>query len=513
MSSRKFSACSSTRFLFAAFAVLLLVLAGSSALASDTLRVRARRGADIDTMDPAHYLGNEEYNIDLSLYSKLVQYEPGSSEIVLDAAESLEVSDDGRIIEFTLREGIQFHHGYGEMTAEDVKFSFERIIDPDVNSAYSGDWGPLVEVEVTGTYSGRIILEEAFAPLFTSTLPWGPGSIISQAAFEDRGEAFATNPVGSGPYYWAEWTPNQQVVLERFDDYYGDAPDFARIEINAIVDEQIAEFSFDALELDSTEISLESIERYQNEPDVAVEILSTLRYHWLGFNVQQEPFDDIRVREAVRYAVNVDEVLTGAYNDVPRRANAMIAPDILGYWEDAPEYQQNLERARELLAEAGYDGGLSTVLITDDTPVHQRAVAIIQQQLAEVGIDANITIVDNMFNEIGQGSRSGMHYASFSAILDPGYWFAWFTCDQVGQWNYWEWCNEAYDELFREAALESDRDERAEMYIEMQRLMDEDISTVWITNGANVHVYRTDEVQPSFLAMYSQYHYWQNLRD
>ena len=495
-------------------ALLVLFVAGGTLAyaAEDTLRVRARNGADIDTMDPAHYRGNEEYNIDLSLYSKLVKYEPGSSELKLDAAESLEVSDDGLVIEFTLKEGIQFHHGYGEMTAEDVKFSFERIADPETNSAYASDWATLDRVEVTDRYSGRIILSEPFAPLFSSTLPWTPGSIVSKAAYEELGERFATNPVGSGPYYWSQWTPNQLIVLERFEDYHGELPNFQRIEIHPILDAGVAEFSFEAGELDSTEISLESVERYQGDPDVVVEILSTLRYHWLGFNHQEEPFDDPLVREAVRYAVDVDEVLAGAYNNIPLRANTMLAPEILGYWEDAPVYEPNLERARELLAEAGYADGLSTTITTDSGPEHMQSTTIVQQQLRRVGIEAEINIVPDMYSTLGEGSVPGLHYASFSAIVDPGYWFEWFTCEQIGLWNYWKWCNEEYDQLKDQAALTVDPEERAELYVRMQQIMDEDISVIWVTNGANVHVYRTGELEPSFLAMYSQYHYWQNLR-
>jgi len=497
-----------------ALALSVALLTAGAALAQDggELRVRARSGEDIDTMDPAFYIGNEEYNVDLAIYSKLVRYLPDSAEIELDAAESLDISDDGTVIEFELKEGIQFHHGYGELTAEDVKFSFERFIDEDNPSPYASDWGSLDHVEVTGTYSGRIILTEPYAPLLSSTLPWSPGSIISKAAYEERGERFALDPVGSGPYYWSQWNPNQELVLERFDDYYGEQPDFARLVIVPVLDPQIAEFSFDAGELDATEVSLDSIARYEADPDVTVDVLAGLRYHFLGINVEDEPFDDIRVREAVRYAVNIDEILAGAYNGVPDRANTMLAPSVLGHWADAPEYQQDLERARELLAEAGYPDGFSTTITTDSVPQHLQGAAIVQQQLQQVGITAEINLVNVLFDTLSVG-QPGLHYAAFSGVLDPGYWFEWFTCEQVDAWNYWRWCNEEYDSLKDEAAQLTDPDERAERYIRMQQLMDEDIPVVWITNGANVYVYRTAEIDPSFLAMYAQYTYWNDLRD
>lgn len=491
---------------------LLVLMAPAVAQSDETLRVRARDGADIETMDPAYYIGSEETNIDLALFSKLIRYEADSTELVLDAAESIELSDDGLSLEFTLREGIQFHHGYGEMTAEDVKFSYERFIDPEVDSPYGSDWARLVEVEVVDRYSGRIVLDDVHAPLLSSTLPFTTGSIVSRAAVEELGERFATQPVGSGPYYWSSWEPNQRIVLERFDEYYDDLPYFATIEIMPIVDPLIAEFSFDARELDATQISLDSVDRYEEREGVDVDVLDTLRYHWLGFNVQEEPFDDVRVREAVRYAVDVDEILVGAYSDVANRANTMLAPSILGHWEDAPEYQQDLERARELLADAGYEDGFATTITTDDVPVHQQAAAIIQQQLQRVGIDASIEIVQSLYEEVGQGRAAGMHYASFSAVLDPGYWFEWFTCDQVGDWNYWGWCNEEYDRLKDEAARTAEPEERAERYVRMQQLIDEDVPAIWVTSGASVYAY-DERIEPAFLAMYAQYQYWTAAED
>lgn len=501
------------RKILAAITVVAMLagVQGAVAQGDSTLQVRARGGADIETMDPAHYIGNEENNIDLALYCKLIQFPPGSTETVLDAAESLDVSEDGKVIEFVLREGMQFHHGYGEVTAEDVKFSFERYIDPEVDSEYAQSWATLERVEVTGRYSGRIILSDPYPPLFVSTLPWNAGSIISKAAYEELGTKFATQPVGCGPYYWSEWRPNQMVVLERFDEYYGEQPDFQRVEILPLVEFQVAQLAFDRGELDETGISLDSVERYEQMPGVDVNILPTLRYHWLGFNLQEEPFDDVRVREAVRHAVNVDEIIAGAYADVPARANSMLPEGILGHWEDAPEYQPDIERARQLLAEAGYPNGFETVLTTRSDQNLRLAGLIVQQQLAQVGIQVQLEIVPELFAAIGEQSVPGLHIESFSGVLDPGYWFNWFTCEQVGAWNYWKWCNEEYDRIHAAAALTVDIDERAEMYVELQRLIDEDIPAVWLTHGARVHVHRQDELEPTFMTMYRQYQYYQDL--
>lgn len=501
---------------FARMASIMLVLVGlmvSSHIGlygqsddDDTLTIRARRGADIETMDPAFHNGNEEYNLNMVVYSHLMKYEPGTSELVLDAAESMETSEDGLRVSFKLREGIQFHQGYGEMTAEDVKFSFERIIDPEVESAYSGDWATLDRVEVTGRYTGELVFTEPLATLYTSTIPFSSGAILSKAAFEDLGDRFATNPVGSGPYAWAEWEPNQRMVLERFDDYYGEAPAYSRIEILPIGEDQSAEVAFDRGELDETSISLSSIERYQNNPDVNVHELTNLRYHFLGFNVTKAPFDDVQVREAIRLAVDVDEVIAGAYNGIPSRNDCMLPEEILGHWEDCPRYEQDLNQARQLLADAGYPDGFDTTLITNTIGVHQDAVQIIQQQLRQVGVDVELRVLEDAYTPLTEGP-AGMHYYSFSLTLDPDYWMIWFSCDQVGNWNFPQWCNERFDELQQEGATTLDRDRREEIYVEMQQIMDEEVPVVWITNGASVHVSRPS-VDPVYLGQYSQYNYW-----
>jgi len=475
----------------------------------DAIRVRSRLGNHIDNMDPAHYVGGEEYNIDLAIHAKLYRYKPGSQELVLDAAESVEISEDSTKISFVLKQGIQFHEGYGELTAEDVKFSFERHLDPRESSEYKDDWQTLCRVDITGKYTGDIILTQPYAPLFVSTIPYTSGSIISKAAFEDLGDKFATHPIGAGPYRWAEWIPEEKIVLERFDDYFGELPDIKTIVILPIKDDKAAELAFDSGELDETLVSLEEIGRYRDDPNVNVALVNNLRYHWVGFNMQHPPFDDIRVREAVRYVVDVDEVLQGAFDGVAPRANAMLAPGILGYWENAPQHQPDIDEAKSLLAAAGYPDGFEIELSAASDPRSSLVVQIVQQQLAQVGIKATIKIVEgSLYNYVGKEDHPGMHYYSYSAIPDPGYWFEWFTCDQVGKWNVWKWCNAEYDQIKDKAGLIMDREERAQLYIKLQQMMDEDITCVWLTNGASPHVYR-DNIKPVYLTMFSQYHYWE----
>lgn len=494
--------------------VLVLALVLSSGIVvygagheDGVVKSRMRLGEEFENLDPAHLVRG--YDIALALYNKLLKYKPGSSELVNDAAEEFNVSDDGKVITFKLKEGIMFHKDYGEMTAEDVKFSFERIIDPEQNSEYASDWQTLDHVEVTGKYTGKIILTEPLAALLVTTIPFTPGSIISKKAYEELGNKFATNPIGSGPYYMEKWLPEQKLILGRFEDYFGQKPNIAQIELYPIADKNISEMNFDKGDLDVTEISLDSIDRYESDPDVDVHILSTLKYGFIGFNHEYAPFDNVDVRKALRYAVDVDMIIDGAYSGVPKRANAMIAPGILGYWEDAPQYNVNLEKARELLEKAGYPDGFEVEMISTSNPLYMNTCQIVKENLRKIGIEVNIKLIETSawYEYVGKESHPIMFFETFSLNLDPGYWVEWFTTDQVGKWNFLKWSNSRYDELADQAAVTMDLEEREEMYIEMQRIMDEEAAIIWITNGAKAYV-SNKRVDPVFLGHYNQYRYW-----
>ncbi len=493
---------------------LNLILINGVHAEEDVLRIRAFEGQDIETLDPAHTEGLEAYPLDLALYSKLKKYKPGSSETILGVADEFEVRKDGKEIYFKLKEGVQFQGNYGELTAEDVKFSFERMVDPEENSPFAGEWGSLQKVELTGKYSGKLIFEEPFAPLLAHTIPFSPGSIISKEAYEEKGKGFGTSPVGSGPYKWVKWVPEQKIVLEKFDDYYGEEPDFDRIEIYPMAEINTAEMAYERGELDATQISFNSIDRFKGMDDTNVKIVTPLLYEWVGFNMAKPPFDDIRVRKAVRYTINPEEIIEGAYNGYANRANTLLPPDVLGHWKDAPEYGTNLEKARNLLDKAGYPDGFKTKIYTTNREPLPDAITIAKYQLKKIGIDAEIVLLEggSTYEKLGKEGPPGMHYMNYGPVtFDPFRHMQWFTSGQIPGWNFLRFSNEQYDRLAEEAKSEMDREERRELYVKMQKIMDEKVAGVWVTHGAYAWAIR-DNIDPVFLAQTAQYHYW-SLKD
>ena len=179
---------------------------------------------DLVSLDPAFSSSGMDNFVQQAVFEGLQNYAPNGGNAVQDRlAESFEVSSDGLRVHFRLKPGVMFHKGYGEVTGADVKFSFERIAGltkPNLNSPYATDWAALDRVELNGPYEGTVILKSPYAPLRT-TVAYLSGLVVSQKAVEKLGKAFARNPVGTGPYEFTSWTPNQQLTLTRFTGWHG----------------------------------------------------------------------------------------------------------------------------------------------------------------------------------------------------------------------------------------------------------------------------------------------------
>ena len=449
--------------------------------------LKLRLAADVTAMDPAFYPAVVDELAVNSVNEGLVAYKPGTWDVVNVLADSITPSADGLTVDFTLKEGVQFHGGYGEVTAEDVKFSYERIAgltDPAIDSPYRGDWAALDNVEVTGKYTGVIHLKEPFAPLWTTTLPIGSGWILSKKAVEELGDDYPTHPIGTGPYEFVEWKPNEVVRLKRFDDYWGEPGEWDEIDFVPIVEDSAAEIALETGELDFGQISAASVDRFDANPNFTVYRAPTLDYTWLAMNVQHPNLEDVNIRQAIRYAVDVPSVIAAAYDGKYERACSLIAPGQIGYWADAPCYDRDLDKAQEYLSQAASIP--DNITLTTDTSEDNRAAAeVIQANLADIGLNIEIIQQDpSAFYEGGFGEKGlterQLVYIGYVTNPDPSWSTVWFTCEQVDEWNWMYWCNEEFDALHEAALKEPDQAKRAEMYIQMQKLWDEAVHTVWI---------------------------------
>ncbi|HTO99872.1 MAG TPA: ABC transporter substrate-binding protein [Anaerolineales bacterium] len=458
--------------------------------APKVLRVRLIR--DIENLDTANVTGAVEDSIDRAVMEGLFRYD-AEGKLQPQLAETYKVSPDGLSIDFTLRKGVMWQRGYGELTTDDVKYSFERFLVPDPKPAYADDWASLDHVEIVDKYSGKLVFKQPQATLWTTVLPMTSGLIVCKKFYEEAGaDKVKTDIVGTGPYLFSEWTPKQQIVLKRNTDYWGTQPYYDEMTLVPVDDDKAAEVALQAGELDFSSISLSSTDKFQADSNFQVESIPSTAYNWIGMNVESPKLKDINVRQAIRYGIDVPSILAAAYNNKAPRANALIPPGTLGYWKDAPVYERDVAKAKEFLAKAGLTS-LDLKMTYESTDEFSTWAQIVQQNLKEVGINVTLDPLDSStFWSYGDGGKDKaleLFAVGFSSVApEPAWSTMWFTCDQVDLWNWMRWCNKDFDELHQKGIATIDAELREPIYIQMQQLWDADATSVFVTNVPQVYV-------------------------
>jgi peptide/nickel transport system substrate-binding protein len=476
--------------------------AASPAPVSKNLRVRME--SDMDNLDPAIVPTLVDFNVAEPIMEGLITYKPGTWDVVNCLAESFEPSSDHLHFHFKLKQGIPFHKGYGEVTAEDVKYSYERIAGltkPNLHSPYQGDWMSLKEVKVESKYAGTIIMKQPFAPLLRSTLPVMSGKVLSKKAIIQLGKKFATQPIGSGPYEFGSWVPGQHVILNKFAQYGGANSAYAKpaqwdtITGIPIVNDSAAETALLAGDIDFGAIGTGTVDKFSKGP-LAVHTRTTLNYQWMSLNVQDPMLSNINLRKAVRSSIDVPAIIQAAYNGKWSRAYAILPPGMaIGYWSAAPHYPQNIPQAKQFLKASGLSN-VHLKLNCVNAEADKTASEVIQANIQQSGINCTLTPVDPAtFNAIPGGGGGGSHrqlvYAMYVTEPDPSWSIVWFTCAQLGLWNWTGWCNKEWNNLYNQGVATFDDARRNQIYIQMQQQWDQQANIVWIAFPTDFYAGKT----------------------
>ena len=370
---------------------LTIILGLSAALASEG-RIVIAQGVDATTLDPNDHRETSTDSILYNIFDPLLARD-ASGEITPWLATEVTAVDDVTW-DVSLREGVTFHNGE-PFNAEVAKFNFDRMLDPDEPLAQSGFWAPVTDVEVTGEYSIRVHTSEPF-PVFESMLT--QIHMVPQGYFEEVGrEAFASDPVGSGPYRFVSWARDQELVLEAFEDYWGGPPEIREVVFRPIPESssRVAELLTGGVDI-ITNLPPEAAPSVDAAGDVEGRSVPSLRNVFIVLNVQGEgPLDDARVRRAVNYAVDVQAIVDAVLDGNAVVVGCPLNSYMFGYDEElcAP-FPHDPERARELLAEAGYEDGFTMSMGTPDGRyLNDRQVAeAVVGQLSEVGISVDLQV-------------------------------------------------------------------------------------------------------------------------
>lgn len=487
------------------------VLAGSAALSLAGLlegsweavaqtgartKINVRIDRDLSVLDPAMRTGPWDGNVVRSVFQRLMKQKPNSAELVNDAASEVKQASP-TVVEFTLKPGQMFTDGFGEMTAEDVKFSFERIAFAKAGAkeaTYKGDWVNLEGVEVTGKYTGRIVLKAPRANLFEIAIGDISGCIASKKAVEARGEAHNRQPVGSGPYRVASFEAQKGATLVRNKDYKGPAPKFEEVNIRFINDARTTDLALRSGELDFAILPPTVAAPLASVQGLQVTESPSIAYLWIGMNTEKAPLNDLRVRKAIRLGLDVDQMLIAGYGGKAPRLNTLLPPQIFGHWADAPVYKRNVAEAKALLQQAGATNVKLKLLVLNQ-PAFQNMALVAQALLKEIGVTLDVDVQEGgTYWSAGQGETGknlDMFLLRFNGKHDPNFIMQWFLSAQVGNWNWQRWKSPEFDALFAQSAGELDRAKRRDEVIKAQKLMDESAAYIWLTNEVNFIVHRS----------------------
>ncbi|MGB7271475.1 MAG: ABC transporter substrate-binding protein [Albidovulum sp.] len=464
---------------------------------AETVRIAVPSGPGY--LDPAYWGSTVDALLIDNLYPHLARYKQGDEwEIELDAAKSVDMSDPMNI-KFELKPGIMWTGGYGELTAEDVEYSFERHLDPEIASGIAIEFSSLKDVEVTGKYTGIIHLTEPSATFWTATVAYTGGAIISKAAAQEAGGYFENIPVATAaPYMPGEFDAGGTMRLVRNPDWAGEAPYYDEIVLIPIADENAGELAFAANEIDflvSTAANYNAL--VTNPPaEAVVELKHTLAPLFLGLTSTNEALKDQRVRRAIQSAVDIPAILQATTGGNAKQATGFVAEGQVGYRDQEP-LQRDVEKARALLAEAGAEGLQLRLDYTNYTE-RDTAAQIIQANLAEVGIDLELYGQDEAtfwsFDDTQVLDRQ-LHLKSWGGNPEPFWILQYFVEDQVGVWNWEAFVDLEYEKLAAEANVTADDAARGEIYQEMQTILEDSGNFLVLSHEPRVIIYR-DGIDP-----------------
>lgn len=434
-----------------------------------------------DQLDPHNTSAYFSFQVLENVFDTLVQPDE-NLEMQPALAESWEVSEDQLTWTFTLREGVTFHDG-SEFTAEDVVYSYNRIIEEELSNAYR--FGAVSSVSAPDE---RTVVIEVSAPspnLLSAIGGFKGMAIVSQENVES-GE-ITDNPIGTGPFAFDSYSTGDSITLTANEDYWDGAPEVPGVTFRFITEGTTALADLTSGEVDWTDsIPAQQVAGLEGNADVEVGKVPSNDYWYLAPNGAKAPYDDVRVRQAIAYAIDREAIMQAAtYGNAT--ANQLAIPESSSWYTEFSEYSLDPGRAQELLDEAGVEEATMDLLVTSQYPETVSAAEVIADNLAEVGITVEIRTVDfaTWLDEQSKGNFD-MLMLGWLGNIDPDD-FYYNQHHSEGASNAQGYSNATVDQLLDEARSETDVEAR-------QKLYDEAATTI-AQEGSYIYLYNPDVIQ------------------
>jgi peptide/nickel transport system substrate-binding protein len=445
-----------------------------------------------------------------------------TAEVEPDLAESWTLSPEGTIWTFKLRKGVQFHKGFGEFTAEDVKFSFERQINRAPGTRFGVNLEVIKSIEVVDPHTVQIVLKSFDAIFLLRMVGYQQGYIVSKKAAEKYGEQFKMSPVGTGPFYFERHSPRDKIVLKAFDKYHGGRP-----QIDEVHWFDVPEDSTKLIGLEKGTFDLLYPEAVTADFAGQVEKMGAVidrrgpgQQERFYINMTKPPFDDIRVRRAFMHAIDRKAIKETMFpGGLARLAISCVPPGYFGHIPMAfPEHDP--EKAKKLLAEAGHPNGFTIKnYFISKSFFYPKVLTLAQEQLKKVGIIVDLQVVEHAtFHENIRKNLNPFVLYGGTRLPDADPWLSLFfdskeipdpaTGNKGTNFAHYR----AIDDLLVKGRLEREAKKRAALYAEAQKRIERDLVCLPISDVAGQWARNPKRVSTPFDPEYGEFslHYSYN---
>ncbi|UTD26606.1 glutathione ABC transporter substrate-binding protein GsiB [Bradyrhizobium sp. WD16] len=454
-------------------------------------------GGQPETLDPYNTNTTLTTAVTKSFYQGLFEFDK-DLKVRPVLVESYTVSDDGLVYTFRLRQGVKFHDGT-DFNAAAVKTNFDRVMNPDNKLARFNQFNRIAKTEATAPYTVTITLKEPFGP-FINSLAHPSAAMISPAALAKWGKDIAFHPVGTGPFVFEDWKQTDYVKGRKFDDYWRKG--FPKVD--SITWKPVLENNTRAAMLQTGEadfaypLPYEQAAALQSNDKLKTTISPSIILRYVSFNMLQKPFNDVRVRQAINYAINKEALAKVAFGGFAAPADSYVPEGVLYAHKMAP-WPYNPAKAKALLAEAGYPNGFESALWSAyTTTTAQKTIQFLQQQLAQVGVKVQIQALEPgqrtewvQTAPDPQAAKVRMYYAGWSSSTGEADW-ALRPLLATEAWppklnNTAYYSNPEVDALISKALRSVKDDERAAIYKEAQEKIYQDAPWALLVIEKNVY--------------------------
>lgn len=445
-----------------------------------TLRVASHYGGEVvvgildepATLDPFHLeVGTVARDLSCALHVYPFLLGPDGT-FIPDAAKAWEFPNNSTII-FYLHEDIYFHHG-SNLTADDFIYTLQINMDSSSGSTWYQDLrGRIAYVEKIDTYKVKVGLANPYGPILYSFL----FPIVPKDAYEERGEDFAVHPLGAGPFLFKEWVPNQHLILEAYEDFYDGRPYLDRI-IFLVGDYENALSSFLNEELDILDVRTVDLHLLEDNPNLGVMRRPGNSWYYLGINQTEGPLAHQKVRQAISYAIDRQEIIKKMFWGEMIPAIGPIVPSSWAYNSKLDPYEYNPARAVRLLGEAGFLEGFSLELKCSPNAVSY--MELVKKQLALVGIEVEIISLPwDLLGEHVYNNNFQLHYRAWIGQTDPerGINRQFMQNNNINIAGY---SNPLLDDLAQRAMTTLDLETRKDYYFQIQEILSQDLPVIFL---------------------------------